>query len=104
MKLQTTVLIQKFTEVISNEYPDLTDKEINDIVRSQYEAYSEHIASGNLPVIRAKYFGTFIPYVNRVKGMQKKLIDRFNKGNIDEEKFNEMNNNLNTYLNANTKD
>lgn len=100
MKLQTTILIQKFTEEIRDGYPDLTDKEINDIVRSQFESYSEHISSGNLPVIRAKYFGTFIPYVNRVKGMQKVLKKKFDKGNLSQEKFDEINNNLNIYLDA----
>lgn len=100
MKLHSNVLIKQFTEYIREEYPDLSDIAINDIVRSQFEAYAKHIGSGTLPVIRAKYFGTFIPYVNRVIGMQKVLKAKFDKGNLGEEKFNEINNNLQKYLDA----
>lgn len=99
MKLDTNTLIRKFTDTIKKQYPDLSSKDINDIVKSQFESYAEHIGSGKLVVIRAKYFGTFIPYPNRVKGMLKLLTAKFKKNNMSEKKYLEMKNNLENYLN-----
>lgn len=103
MKLDSNILFKQFFNKIKEQYPDKTLEEITDICKANWEYIAVSMASGELPIIRQKYFGTFLPYPNRVKGMIQKLIDKFNKGNMEEEKFLEIKNNLETYLND-TKD
>lgn len=98
MKLQSNILLKQFAESIADEYPNLTEEEIINICKSNWEYIGLSMASGELPVIRQKYFGTFIPYPARVRGMLKKLIKKHSQGKMEDNDFFEMRTNLENYL------
>ena len=87
-----------FAEEVQEQFPEYSEEQIIECCKKNFEYIGISMATGDLPVIRQKYFGTFIPYPNRVKGMLKKLKERYEKGNMGDEEYFEMRTNLENYL------
>ena len=87
MKVTHNELISEFFKEIKEEYPDLTYKECEEICSFPFKETRKHIESEELPVIRLKYFGTFVPYPKRVKGILKQYENLFKLKKIDQSKY-----------------
>jgi hypothetical protein len=77
MKLNHPELIQEYFESIQEQYPGLTLQQCNEICSAPFVEVRKGIESGELPTIRLKFFGTFIAYPKRVKGILKNLENLF---------------------------
>lgn len=77
MKLNHPELIQEYFESIQDQYPGLTLQQCNEICSAPFVEVRKGIESGELPTIRLKFFGTFIAYPKRVKGILKNLENLF---------------------------
>ena len=77
MKLNHPELIQEYVESIQEQYPGLTLQQCNEICSAPFVEVRKGIESGELPTIRLKFFGTFIAYPKRVKGILKNLENLF---------------------------
>ena len=77
MKLLHSELIQEYYESIQEQYPGLTLQQCNEICSAPFIEVRKGIESGDLPTIRLKFFGTFIAYPKRVKGILKNLENLF---------------------------
>jgi hypothetical protein len=77
MRLNHSELIQEYFESIREQYPNLTQHQCNEICSAPFIEVRKGIESGDLPTIRLKFFGTFIAYPKRVKGILKNLENLF---------------------------
>jgi hypothetical protein len=77
MKLTHPELIQEYFESIQEQYPGLTLQQCDAICSAPFMEVRKGIESGELPTIRLKFFGTFIAYPKRVKGILKNLENLF---------------------------
>ena len=82
MKILHPDLVQEFYDSIKEEYPDLTLHKCNEIVSGPFIEVRKAIESGELPTIRLKYFGTFVAYPKRVKGILKQYENLFKEHKI----------------------
>jgi hypothetical protein len=77
MKLTHSELIQEYFESIREQHPGLTLQQCEDICSAPFVEARKGIESGELPTIRLKFFGTFIAYPKRVKGILRNLENLF---------------------------
>ena len=104
MKLTSQILISKFAEHIQQKYPDLNNQQIKEICTSELEHVKDKMSGGKLPVIRLKYFGTFLARPGRVRAIKDNLKIRFDKGNMNTEDYFEMRDNLENYAENHKKE
>jgi hypothetical protein len=77
MRLLHPDLIEEYYNSIKEQYPDLTLQQCNEVCSAPFIEVRKGIESGNLPTVRLKFFGTFIAYPKRVKGILKNLENLF---------------------------
>ena len=77
MKLENQELLKEFYDRNKDKYPDLSFEQMKECCTSQYVYAKQAIESGELPVIRLKYFGTFIVYPKRAEGILNRMNEQF---------------------------
>lgn len=82
MKLNHIDLITEYYSSIQKEYPDLSLEHCNEICSTPFLHTRKAIELGELPTIRLKFFGTFIAYPKRVKGILKQYEKMFKEHRI----------------------
>jgi len=97
MKLTSPILISKFAEHLAVTRPHLTKQQIKEICTSEFEHVKDKMSSGKLPVIRLKYLGTFLARPGRVRAIKDNLKKRFDKGNMSQQDYFTMRDNLENY-------
>lgn len=104
MKLSNQELIEEFFKRNKDKYPDITIEEMKKICFFPWVYAREHIESGELPVIRLKYFGSFQVYEGRARNMINKLRKRFKENKIEAEQYYKLEKMLEKYLEQYEKD
>ena len=99
MKLDAEILLKQYYEKVKDNYPSVSYEEFKKICYSPFEFVKQEISSGELPVIRLKYFGTFLVYPKRAEGLLKKLENMYQYNKISEEKYLKYKKMIINYLN-----
>jgi hypothetical protein len=99
MKLTHSELIQEYFESIREQYPDLTLQQCDEICSAPFMEARKGIESGELPTIRLKFFGTFIAYPKRVKGILKNFERLFKNHKISPSNYFKKKEQLEKFLN-----
>ena len=77
MKLENQELLKEFYDRNKDKYPDLSFEQMKECCTSQYVYAKKEIESGDLPVIRLKYFGTFMVYPKRADSILRRMNEQF---------------------------
>ena len=99
MRLLHPDLVEEFYEKVKQDFPDISLKEMDEIVSSPFVSVREGIESGKLPTIRLKYFGTFTVYPKRAEAMKKTYNKMLEESRITPLNHKKKMYKLNTYLN-----
>lgn len=75
-------LIKEFYRKVQDEDSELSFEQVKAVVSNEFKYLKKEIASGELPTIRLKYFGTFLVYDARVIELKERMEEQFRKGNI----------------------
>lgn len=78
-RIDSPSLLKEFYELNKDKYPHISLEQMKEVCSTQYLYVREQIKSGELPVIRLKYFGTFIVYQGRAEGMLRVLKEGFKR-------------------------
>ena len=73
MKLEAEAVVKEYYESVRHNYPDISFEEFKKICYAPFEFTRKQMENDRLPVIRLKYFGTFMVYPKRAKGLLKDL-------------------------------
>ena len=103
MKLTHPELIQEYFESIQEQYPGLTLQKCDEICSASFIEVRKGIESGELPTIRLKFFGTFIAYPKRVKGILKNLENLFKNHKVSPSVYFKKKEQLEKFLNKTKK-
>jgi hypothetical protein len=87
MKLDAEILTRQYYETVQDQYPDIDFEEFKKICYNPFEYTKEEMAGSELPVIRLKYFGTFLVYPKRAEAMLNNLKERFRYNKVDKRVF-----------------
>ena len=99
MKILHVDLIREYHESIREEYPELTQEEVNLICSAPFKEVRMGIESGEFPTIRLKFFGTFLTYPKRVKAILVQYEKAFKNLTITPTKYFKVKAMLDKYLN-----
>ncbi len=98
MKIDSNILIKQYYEEVSHKYPELSFEEFKEICKRPFEFTKEQMQSGELPVIRLKYFGTFLVYPKRASFLLKRIMERKRYNKIGIKEFNQKKEMLEKFL------
>lgn len=87
MKVQHKDLIAEYHSFLLQEYPELTIKQVDDIVSAPFRQLKEGMKSGSFPVVRMQFFGTFLVYPKRIIALYNKLTVAFKKAEVSPEVY-----------------
>ena len=90
MKLESQELIEEFYENNKEKYGHLTFAQVKECAYTPYLYARKEIESGRLPIIRLKYFGTFIVYPKRVIKLLEGAKKAFEELKLDAKKYFEV--------------
>lgn len=99
MRLQHADLIQEFYDSIREEHTNISLEQCNEICSGPFIHTRKAIESGELPTIRLKFFGTFVAYPKRVKGILKQYEKMFKEHKITPLNYFKKKEQLEKYLN-----
>jgi hypothetical protein len=99
-KLNSDILIRRYYEEVKHLYPHVTYDEFKEICRSPFEYTKQEISSGDFPVIRLKYLGTFLVYPKKAQAFLNRLKQRFKFHKVDRMYYFKMKEKIETYLNS----
>jgi hypothetical protein len=75
-------LVQEYYDSIRESHSGLTLEQCNEICSAPFIEVRKGIESGEFPAIRLKFFGTFVAYPKRVKGILKQYENLFKNHKI----------------------
>lgn len=101
MRILHPELIEEYFELIREQYPGLSLQQCNEICSAPFIEVRKGIESGDLPTIRLKFFGTFIAYPKRVKGILKNYENLFKNYKITPSTYFKKKEQLEKFLNKN---
>lgn len=104
MKLENQELLKEFYEMNKNKYPEMTFEQVRDCCQTQYVYLRKNIESGELPVIRLKFFGTFLVYPKRARGILNRMNEQFKELKIDTKFYFEKKAMIEKFLNNEEQD
>lgn len=99
MRLDAELLVKQYYEKVKDQYPDLDFQEFKNICYAPFKFLKQEMSSDQLPVIRFKYFGTFIVYPKRAKYLLKQAEERHRKGTLSHTEFLRIRKMINDFLN-----
>ena len=76
MRLLNPELFEEYYRQVKQEYPDLTQSQVEDICQAPFIEVRKAIESGTFPTVRLKFFGTFLAYPKRVAA----ILNIYEKG------------------------
>ena len=82
MKLLHKELVTDYHSFLMEEYPDLTIEQVNEIVSAPFIQLKDGMKSGEFPVVRLQFFGTFLVYPKRIIALYNKLTAGFKKAEV----------------------
>lgn len=97
-KLDSDIAIRQYYDKVKHLYPHVEFEEFKQCCKSPFEYTKEQMASGELPVVRLKYFGTFIVYPKRAEAFLRRLKERFKFRKVNKEYFFRMRDILENFL------
>lgn len=78
-RLDSPSLLKEFYELNKDKYPHISQEQMKECCSTQFLFVRKQIESGELPVVRLKYFGTFIVFQKRAIYMSEVLEDAFKR-------------------------
>lgn len=100
-KLDSDIAIQQYYEEVKHLYPHVTFEQFKEVCKGPFDYTKVQMASGELPVIRLKYLGTFLVYPKRAEALLRRLKERFRFHKIDKTYFFRMKEMLDNFLERN---
>jgi hypothetical protein len=92
-------LIKEYYEKeIEGKYPSLTLEKVSTICRAPFMFFRKMMESMDFPLIHVKYFGKFVVFPGRAKGIIKGLEYARDKGLITQEEFELKSTNLKLHI------
>jgi len=82
MKISHKDLVQSYHSLLTEEYPDLTVKQVDEIVSASFIQLRDGMKSGDFPVVRLQFFGTFLVYPKKLVHLFSKLTEAFKKAEV----------------------
>lgn len=98
MKLENQELIQEFYKKNEHKYGHLTFEQVKDCCMTPYVYARKEIESGRLPVIRLKYFGTFLVYPKRATTALAYAKTAFEELRLDAKRYFELKSMIEKFL------
>lgn len=83
MKIDNDELQKEFYLANQHFYPNMTFEEMRECTSTQWLYTRKNIESGELPVIRLQYFGTFLVFRRKAEDMLWKMKVRFEALRMD---------------------
>lgn len=83
MKIDNDELQREFYSANQHLYPNMTFEEMRECTSTQWLYTRKNIESGELPVIRLQYFGTFLVFRAKAEDMLRKMKIRFDELRMD---------------------
>lgn len=91
-------MFEEFYELIKEDYPDLTKRQIEDILKNGLLYQTRKvIESGSLETIRMKHIGKFTVFPKRVAGLKKLYLHEYANDRMTKKRFDELINSINNY-------
>ena len=87
MKLEAEILVRQYYEQEPKDFSDFDFQEFKKICYTPFDFVKEQMSNDDLPVIRLKYFGTFLVYPKRASGMLKILEERYKFNKVSRDEF-----------------
>lgn len=78
-RIDSPTLLKEFYEKNKDNYPHISLEQMKECCSTQFLYVRKQIEGGELPVIRLKYFGTFVVFQKRAIHMKKVLEDGFKR-------------------------
>jgi hypothetical protein len=100
-RLDSKIAIEQYYDKVKHLYPHITFEQFKESCKGQFEYTAKQMASGELPVIRLKYFGTFLVYPKKAEASLRRINERFRFGKIDKNYYFRMREMLQNFLNRN---
>ena len=99
MILKNDELLHEFYAKEGHKYPDLNLEQFKEIVFTPWMFLRKEMQSGELEIVRLKYFGTFQVYKGRAERMLINLKQRHRFNKIDPKQFFKLKDMLEKFLN-----
>ena len=101
MKLDSEIAIKQYYEEVKHLYPHVTFDQFKEVCKAPFDYTKVQMASGELPVIRLKYLGTFLVYPKRAEAFLRRLTERFKYHKIDRTYFFKVKSMIDSFLERN---
>lgn len=98
MLINNQDLMSEFYEMIKETYPELSYEQCKKVLFSPWRFLKREMESGELPIIRFQYFGSFRVFKGRANYMRWVNEERFKKGLASEEDYKLVDEMLENYL------
>jgi hypothetical protein len=99
MKILHPELVKEYYESIKDSHPGLTLEQCNEICSAPFIETRKGIESGEFPTVRLKFFGTFVAYPKRVKGILAQYEKMFKEHRITPQNYFKKKEQLEKFLN-----
>lgn len=97
MKIEIEDLYKEFYLQEKDNY-NLDFKQMRDLIKTPWIFLKREMENGLLNTVRFMYFGIFTVYQGRVKFMKRRTQENFDKGYINESRYNKYMTMLNRFL------
>lgn len=87
MKIENQDLQMEYYLKVREQYPGLSFEECKLCCSTPFTFTKERIESGELPVIRLRYFGTFLVYPKRAAAVLERMKIKFKEIKLDPKTF-----------------
>lgn len=98
MKLSNQELILQYYAKEQHKYPNLTLEEFRNCCIAPFTEVRECISEGEFKTIRLKFFGTFLIYPKKIKGLLANIEKKKIEGTITDERYERRKKLLTAYL------
>lgn len=99
MILKNDELLHEFYSKFGDDYPELNLEQFKEIVFTPWMFLRDEMESGELDIVRLKYFGTFQVYEGRARKMLISLKERFKYNKIAPAQYEKLKTMLEKFLN-----
>ena len=98
MGITSNELIEKFIKEHGKDFPDVSAKEIKVIINFPFNCFRRLLKQNKIESFRVKYFGNFLVHKKRAEIEYNKLDERYNRGAIEKEKYEQSKKTVKEYL------
>ncbi len=90
MLINTEKLLAGYLERVKTQYPDMTIEELSTICRTPFVFLKLQMKKITLPIVRFKYFGSFLVYKQRISNASRIAQHALENDKITQTKFNKI--------------